>query len=513
MANGFGAALRRLARGRLTLADLWLFLPPLALVIVLNLYLVRPYDFWWQLRTGQIIVTTGAIPDTDLFTFTRFGQPWTNQGWLVQAAYYLLFRAGGLPLIIFGHALTVTAGYALVEAACLRSNGGHVRAAVGATLTAAAMSIFNWNIRPQTASFLFFGAVVFVLETHRARGGRIIWTLPVLFALLVNMHGGFVFGLGLVGIYVIARAAEEWLRERRLGSAARRLLAAGVGSAVALLLNPAGPLGLVRYVVGFFQNAATQSNVEFGPLSLRTADGQILFAAIVLFLLIAYARRATVPPYQLAAGLAFGAFSFYSVRVEPWFGMAAAPAFALLLTPGAGVEASAGGAPARPPEGSIPVARQDRPLLNYAVLGLVALCVAASLPWFRPGLPIPQDRRSYTFENETPVAAAQVVCQLGSQARIFNDIGYGSYLSWACPQMPLFMDPRFELYPAEMWREYLQIGAGRYDWETMLAKYGVNVIFVNKRFEPALAAAAKTSRAWRVLYEDPQAIVLQRVTQ
>jgi len=199
---GFRSTLRRLVKGRPTLSDVWLLLPPLGLLIVLNFTLIRPNDFWWHLRTGQIIFDTGVIPTTDLFSFTRAAQPWTNQGWLMQVILFLLYRAGGLPLIIFFHALTIVGGYVLVEAACLRSRSQ--RAAALATLAAAAIGVANWNVRPQSVSFLFFGLLLFVLERHRTRGGKSIWVLPGLFALWVNLHGGFIFGMGLLGIYGLA---------------------------------------------------------------------------------------------------------------------------------------------------------------------------------------------------------------------------------------------------------------------------------------------------------------------
>jgi hypothetical protein len=495
MANGFRTTWQRLAQGQLTLADLWLLLPPLGLLIVLNLSLVRPYDFWWHLRTGQIIVEAGSIPTIDLFSFTRSGLPWTNQGWLAQVAYYLFYRTGGLPLVIFGHALAIAAGYTLVELACLRSSGGQARAAAGATFVAALLSIFNWNVRPQSASFLLFGAVVFVLESHRARGGRIAWALPVLFALWVNLHGGFAFGVLLMGIYVLARVAEGWIKERALEGETRRLLAAGVASLLALSLNPGGPLGIVRYILSLSQSKAVQDFVlEWMPLNVRTIDGQLLVGAVVLFLVIVYWRRITLPPYLFAALLTFGVLSFYSRRVEPWFGMSFAPAFALAF--------------ARRCEPDSATAGHGKPRLNAALVGLVGLLALISLPWWRPYLPLPTTWRSYVAVAETPVQATQELCRLGRGVRLFNDMGYGSYVIWACREVPVFIDTRIELYPAAAWREYFLVSDGQFGWEAVLAKYSINTILANKERQKLLAAAAQASGAWRTIYEDDQTVLL-----
>ena len=483
MANGLRNTWRRLARGQLTLADLWLLLPPLGLLIVLNLSPVRPYDFWWHLRTGQIIVESGSIPTIDLFSFTRSGLPWINQSWLAQVALYLLYRAGDLPLVIFGHALVIAAGYALIELACLRSSGGQARAAAGATLMAALLSLFNWNVRPQSASFLLFGAVVFVLESHRVRGGRIAWALPLIFALWVNLHAAFAFALLLVGIYVLACLAEG------------RLLAAGVAALLALSLNPGGPLGIVRYVLGLSQSKAVQDFVlEWMPLNVRTIDGQLFLAAVVLLIVIAYRRRLTLPPYLFVGLLTFGGLSLYSRRVEPWFGMVAAPAFAQAF------------ARQGEPEGL--TARAGNPRLNASLAALLVLLTLLSLPWWRPFLPLPPRWRSYLAVAETPVQATQELCRAGQGTRLFNDMGYGSYVIWACREVPVFIDTRIELYPSAVWREYFLVSEGQFGWEAVLARYGINTILANKERQKLLVAAAQASGAWRTIYEDDQTALL-----
>ncbi|MGC8782406.1 MAG: hypothetical protein ACP5UQ_16210, partial [Anaerolineae bacterium] len=71
----------------------------------------------------------GQIPTTDLFTFTRAGETWINQAWLMQAFLYLVLRTGGLPLILFAHALIITAGYLFVKLTSLRVTAGRPRPA------------------------------------------------------------------------------------------------------------------------------------------------------------------------------------------------------------------------------------------------------------------------------------------------------------------------------------------------------------------------------------------------
>ena len=81
---------------------------------------------------------------------------------------------------------------------------------------------------------------------------------------------------------------------------------------------------------------------------------------------------------------------------------------------------------------------------------ILLFCLGSGLSY-----PLPYRLPPFAYAATTPTIAAEVVCQLGRDMRLFNNHVYGSYLPWACPTMPLFIDTRFELYPTEMWQDYL----------------------------------------------------------
>src|SRR5258708_22826527 len=49
--------------------------------------LLRDSDTLWQIRIGQWIVENGAMPYTDVHSFTRLGEPWMSSSWLSQVLY------------------------------------------------------------------------------------------------------------------------------------------------------------------------------------------------------------------------------------------------------------------------------------------------------------------------------------------------------------------------------------------------------------------------------------------
>ena len=69
-------------------------------------------DLWWHLQTGQDIVTSRTIPQTDIYSFTKAGSEWITHEWLSEVAIYVTFRvAGWAGLLILFPALIAFAFY------------------------------------------------------------------------------------------------------------------------------------------------------------------------------------------------------------------------------------------------------------------------------------------------------------------------------------------------------------------------------------------------------------------
>src|SRR5262249_25691254 len=127
---------------------------------------------------------------------------------------------------------------------------------------AAALALPNIGVRPRELTQLFL--VVFLNELMRYReqhAGR-LWTLPIVMVLWVNVHGGFVLGLGLLGLFLIGETVD-WLRSRR--PFPRQLLLVGVLTVVAASINPAGPQMLFYPLTYYSQkeNPSFQIVTEF----------------------------------------------------------------------------------------------------------------------------------------------------------------------------------------------------------------------------------------------------------
>src|ERR1051326_1220533 len=68
-------------------------------------------DLWWHLQTGQDIVASRAIPQTDIYSCTKAGSEWVTHEWLSEVVIYAIFRASGWAGLLVAFAGFITAAF------------------------------------------------------------------------------------------------------------------------------------------------------------------------------------------------------------------------------------------------------------------------------------------------------------------------------------------------------------------------------------------------------------------
>src|SRR5436309_9819496 len=159
--------------------------------------LLRDSDTLWQIRIGQWIVEHGAVPITDVHTFTRFGEPWMSGSWLSQVLYALSYDSMGWagPVILTSLAIGATV------AIFMYLLDGYVDPARAVFLVTLAVLISGTHFlaRPHMLAFPFMVAFLGGLMVAADRRTAPSWLLLPVLALWANLHGGFVLGLALIG--------------------------------------------------------------------------------------------------------------------------------------------------------------------------------------------------------------------------------------------------------------------------------------------------------------------------
>src|SRR5438128_5282158 len=156
-------------------------LPSLCLVLVaaMSVYRNEVNDLWWQLRTGELIWTSGSVPHRDVFSHTAAGQPWYVQEWLAELILYGLYRLFSPDALVVFRMLLPALACGLTLWNCrLRGASPGLAAAVTAMAAYAARPFFDF--RPQLFTYLFLALSLLLLDQSRLGDRpRGIWLLPV----------------------------------------------------------------------------------------------------------------------------------------------------------------------------------------------------------------------------------------------------------------------------------------------------------------------------------------------
>ena len=281
---------------------LFLVLGAIALLyaFLAGLRTVSDPDLGWQMATGRWIAQHHHIFSTDVFSYTSDGEPWiypVGSGLIFYAAYLL----GGFALISWLGAAACVGTVAL-----LLRRGSAVSAAI-AILTVPLIAS-RTTPRAEMFTVVLFAAYLSLLWENYRTGRAALWLLPLLMIAWVNLHLGFVSGLGLIAAFVGAELLELPSSETRRREALQRLKRAlpwYAAAAAATLVNPWGwglyqalvrqnqAMDLHSHFIAEWASAGWSWANPFSSFSLRNTNEtfNLLLVIVVIAVVSAFLQR------------------------------------------------------------------------------------------------------------------------------------------------------------------------------------------------------------------------------
>ncbi|MGD1215007.1 MAG: hypothetical protein ABR861_08470 [Terriglobales bacterium] len=505
-------------------------------------------DIGWHIRTGEQILATHSLPRTDPFSSTMQSQPWFAWEWLYDILLGILHQACGLNGVVWLCALLAAAIFALLLSQLLQRGTGLLLAAV-LMLLAEAASTIHLYARPHIVSWLFLLLWWVVLDRWESWDGRehgnlprwIPWFFPASMLLWVNLHGGWLFGMALLGIYTLAAFVEsvrahDALAAIRAAHRARAMAAAWLASAVATLVNPFG-WRLHAHIYRYLGDRYLMNRID----EFRSPDfhgwAQRCFAVILVLVLIAFAdnrlsgsrlsnnplsnNRGKLRLSHLLVVLLAVYAGFYSTRNLPVSSMllvlVAGPIlwenFASLADkPGAWQWVRTG--TARISKFSDRMGGQEMQLRGHlwpvlSVAFALAICLQGGWLGSRQLIHAQFD------PQKVPVAAVTFLQKefQGKQPNtepVFSTDAWGGYLIYRMyPERRAVVDDRHDLYGSGRIRQYLILTQAEPGWQSVLEKWKIRTALL-----PADSTLANLLRElpqdWLVAYEDKVAVVFER---
>jgi hypothetical protein len=509
-------------------------------------------DIGWHIRTGELILATHALPRTDPFSSTVQGQPWFAWEWLYDILLGILHHACGLNGVVWLCALLVATVFTLLLLQLLKRGTGLLLAIV-LMLLAEAASTIHLYARPHLASWVFSLLWFVALERWQGsdhvddlrnddrqnddrhnserdqRSSRrrwVLWFFPASMLLWVNLHGAWLFGIALLGIYTLAAVVDsvscpDAFARIRAAHRARAMAWAGVASVAATFVNPYG-WRLHFHIYRYLGDRYLMNRID----EFRSPDfhgwPQRCFVIILALVLITFAgNRKNMRLSQLLVALLSVYAAFYSARNLPVSSMLlvliAGPILwhslvSLADKPGAWrwLRKSA----ASIANFSDRMGAQEMDLRGHlwpvvAVAAAFAICLQGGWLGSR------QLMHAQFDPEKMPAAAVNFLQQdsAGQQGKavpIFSTDAWGGYLIYRIfPDRKVVVDDRHDLYGSGRIREYLILTHGEPGWQNMLEEWNIRTVLL-PRGSTLVNLLRELPQDWRVVYEDKVAILFEK---
>ncbi|MDE1154736.1 MAG: tetratricopeptide repeat protein [Acidobacteriaceae bacterium] len=461
---------------------------------------------------ARTLLSTHHISSVETLSYTAAGAPWVYP--ILSGIVFLqLFHLGGYAAISW---FCLAALVATLFLAGWRNRFAALLLLLIATPTLADQMI------PRSGLFtvVLAAAVSRILLDHLLRrNSRLLFLLPVLMFLWVNLHTGFLAGLGLMLGYCGAEALEMLLpAQRRDAQAHLRQAAPWIGAAfLATLLNPWGvriyPLTMSFEHLSTLQKTTVLELIplykQFAWSDLATVSPSssiwfLLAISVLCIVLLALQRRLGASVFLAAAIVA----CLFSARTQGVFlpiacilnGLALADAFTKL-----------------------PSALQEKRtalcflLLSFSALGTLwsiheivtdksslregkITLFGAGASWW-----LPQQASNFVLEHHLPT-------------QLFSNFNLSSYLTWSLgPQYRDFADGRYLPFGDHLVAEQMRLTGAPLDstqWTQAAERYQLRtIIFPLSRFFGIDSIPLRedcASQQWTPVYLDATAVVFVR---
>jgi hypothetical protein len=444
-------------------------------------------DLWWHLKVGELIEKQRTIPRTDLFAYPSSEQPFIAHGWLSEVLFYNFYRLAGWGGVFWLKALIIAATLAVLFLIMVRRGGSFLLATLFLCLTIP-VSMIGWEIRPQILGYFCFSLLLLWLDSRRQEE-KTPFPLPVLFFLWANLHASVVLGLGILGLYTLASAGENFKNREKesplFDTRTKGLLKIFIVSALAALINPYHYQVLLHPLLHTTSEVFPRMLSEWQPPNWSSAP--LFFALLGATLGWSLLQRRKLPWGEGLMLLTLALLGITALRHIPYFALAAGPFWF-----------AARGREAEPEEQK--KLKADNPRLAY-LLAAIFLGVSSMLPWWG---------RSWQALNEEyrwPQGAATFVQRQDLPGNMYNFFDWGGYLTYRLwPRQKVFI-LGISTDQEVFMDAFAVLGGGEKALKT-LDRYEIDYIIT-----PALFSSGGMLPYIPTLYLDPQWVLIYQDRQ
>ncbi|MGD0215740.1 MAG: hypothetical protein ABSB87_21160, partial [Terriglobales bacterium] len=353
----------------------------------------------------------------------------------------------------------------------------------------------SWGVRPQMFTFTLASLLLWMIERGEHRPRLLFW-IPPLFLLWLNLHAGFALGPALLLAYGVGLMMETAVGNTPWQEVRPILLRVLLLLLVCLALVPFNPSGAHLYLYPFHTLLSSGMRSFIGEWRSPDFHEGLYRPLLLVWLLVltALASFRSRPKGRVLVPLLLTGFAALdAVRHIPIFVLLAIPVIAAALPAATAATLSE----------RRPISSRFRPLFNAAVVVLMVGFVSAR--WI--SLARHQDARE---AEQFPQQGVRFLRSGVYPRNLFVYYDWGGYAIWNLyPEYRVFVDGRADLYGNELMRQSIRTVMDlRTGWREVLDTWKVEALLVPP--SSAVAQALLLDSHWRAAFRDSGAIILFR---
>lgn len=494
----------------------------LTLIFTLSLRLLGIFidpDMWWHIKLGGDILNNKWV---NTLTFTCTDYTWINHSWLSDVLLNGINNIAGLHGLSIFFAIIFLGGIifsCLALKAILKQyqiKSSKLNFLLYILFFILLLSSFI-AIRPQVFTFFFFNALIYLLVIlyykKTVNYKKIILFIPF-FVLWVNLHGGFVIGIALIGLFLIDSfinflsllLTNKFVDAKLLFDKSKFLLILIIVFLLSSLLNPFG-LDLWKEIFTLVLGSNNVSFItEWRAINIKDSYNLFYFLLFLAGIVLQVINKGK-SSLRLTIVLALGLLSLYSVRyILPVSGIVLLVVFT---------------------EANIlfdwvykKILIQDKDikrvlgLLKYFIIMFIAIAAGISaylsIKFFISlgDLNNQENHKLYPIEAKNYIEGHK--SELGG-LNFYNTYVWGGYLEYNLPDFKWIIDGRMPEWHCDgkvksnIMLDYIEVEKVNKKWKEVLIKYNIKALIIET--DGSLANILSADSEWQILHTDKIATI------
>ena len=474
-----------------SLAKIFLLLIFITGIFLAGFYYINENDVWYHLKTGEIIVKTKSIPDSEIYTYTKEGEKWIHPDWLAQIILYSVYKISGLNGLIIFKCIIILLSFSVLLFT-VRLNKNSLFISIPIIIYICYLYRERFDIRPHILFYLILSLYLYLIYSYNKKGNNKTLILIILLQIFWNnIHASCILGVIIFSIYSLSVTVYGKLikKSEKLNF---NVIITNIILLLALLMTPNG-VSLLKAIYNVFAEKFYSQFISEWRYSLNYYSIIIVSLSFVLRFSIkrAWNNRSI---FEILLFLFASYLSLKAMRFEIVFWLMVIPLF--INNTNKIINSFSDMTKIK----KIMIKTKLNILLPLIII-FVSINIIHKNNIYKHDFGLGIDKK------KIPIKTVEFLDKNNIKGNIFNTDINGPYITWKLyPDLKVFMDIRGHIY-----EKYLMMCVDESIWLNNMNKYNINIALIRYPYKNEkyfnIHSFLRNSNQWQMVYWDDNAVL------